>query len=75
LISVDFRGVDKTFCKESITEGLLELFVACRMSFFELLFSRNKRLKRGFAIDFGYKPVVFHPALIILADKVFFLAL
>jgi hypothetical protein len=43
--------------------------------FFELLFSKNNRLKKGFAIDFGHKPVAFHPALIILADKASFLAL
>jgi hypothetical protein len=43
--------------------------------FFELLFFKSNRLKRGFAIDFGYKPVAFYPALIILADKASFLAL
>jgi hypothetical protein len=39
---------------------------------FELLFSKSKGLKRGFAIDFGYKPVAFHLVLIILADKASF---
>jgi hypothetical protein len=43
--------------------------------FFKLLFSRSNGLKKGFAIDFGHKPVAFYPALIILADKAFFLAL
>jgi hypothetical protein len=45
------------------------------VSSFELLFFRSKRLKQGFAIDFGHKPVVFYLVLIILADKAFFLAL
>jgi hypothetical protein len=40
--------------------------------FFELLFSKNNRLKRGFVINLGYKPVAFYLALIILADKAFF---
>jgi hypothetical protein len=43
--------------------------------FFVLLFFRSNRLKRGFAIDFGYKLVAFYLALIILADKALFLAL
>jgi hypothetical protein len=46
--------------------------VANRAVFFELLFSRSKGLKRGFAIDFGHKPVAFYPALIILANKASF---
>jgi hypothetical protein len=46
--------------------------VANKAVSFELLFSKSKGLKRGFAIDFGYKPVAFYPALIILANKAFF---
>jgi hypothetical protein len=49
--------------------------VANRAVSFELLFSKSKGLKRGFAIDFGYKPVAFYSALIILADKASFRAL
>jgi hypothetical protein len=75
MILVDFRGVDKIFCGKLITERLLKLCVACRVFFFELLFFRSNRLRRGFAIDFGYKPVAFYLVLIILADKASFLAL
>jgi hypothetical protein len=72
LILVDFWGVNKTFCKKSITEGLLKLCVAYKAFFFKLLFFRSKGLRRGFAIDFGYKLVAFYLTLIILADKAFF---
>ena len=75
LISVDFRDVNKISCRESITEGLLKPCVACTVSFSELLFSKSKGLRRGFAMDFGHKPVALHPALIICADKASFLAL
>jgi hypothetical protein len=75
LISVDFRGVNKISGRESITKRPLKLCVASKVSFFALLFSRSNGLRRGFAIDFGHKPVAFHPALIILADKASFLAL
>jgi hypothetical protein len=60
LITVGFLGVGKTSYRESITERLLKLYVAYKMSFFELLFFKSKGLKRGIAIDFGYKPVAFH---------------
>jgi hypothetical protein len=43
--------------------------------FFELLFFKSNKLKKGFVIDFGYKPVAFYLVLIILADKASFLAL
>jgi hypothetical protein len=43
------------------------------MLFFKLLFFKSKRLKKGFTIDFGHKLVAFYLALIILADKLFFL--
>jgi hypothetical protein len=75
MISVDFWGIDKIFCGELITERLIKLYIACRVFFFKLLFSRSNGLKKGFAIDFGHKPVAFYPVLIILADKAFFLAL
>jgi hypothetical protein len=39
--------------KKLITECLLKLCVACKVSFFELLFFRSNRLRKGFAIDFG----------------------
>jgi hypothetical protein len=75
LISVDFRGVDITTCKGSIIDELIKLCVANRAVSFELLFSKSKGLKRGFAIDFGHKPVAFYSALIILANKASFRAL
>jgi hypothetical protein len=43
--------------------------------FFELLYFKSNRLKKGFIIDFGYKLVAFYLALIILANKASFLAL
>ena len=75
MILVDFRGVDKISCEESIIKRLLKLCIACEVSSFELLFSRSKGLRRGFAIDFGHKPVAFYLVLIILADKASCLAL
>jgi hypothetical protein len=45
------------------------------MFFFVLLFFKSNRLRKGFAIDFGHKPVAFYLDLIILADKALFLAL
>ena len=73
MISVDFRGVDKTSYRESIATRLLKLYIAYRVSLFKLLFSKSKGLRRGFAIDFGHKPVAFHLALIISAYKASFL--
>jgi hypothetical protein len=75
LISVDFRDIDKTSYKESIADRLSKLYIAYKVSFFKLLFSKSKGLKRGFAIDFGYKPIALYLALIILVDKASFLAL
>ena len=45
------------------------------MSFFELLFFKNKELKKRFVINLGYKPVIFYLVLIILVNKAFCLAL
>jgi hypothetical protein len=75
LILVDFRGIDITTCKGSIINKLIKLCVANKAVSFELLFSKSKELKRGFAINFGHKPVAFYLALITLANKAFFRAL
>jgi hypothetical protein len=72
LILVDFQGVNITTYKGSIINELIKLYMAIRAVSFELLFFKNKGLKRGFAIDFGHKPVAFYLALIILANKTFF---
>jgi hypothetical protein len=77
-LSFNFSGFsrcNKISYKKSITKGLLKLCIAYKVAFFELLFFRNKKVKKGFIIDFGYKLVVFHLALIILTDKASFLAL
>jgi hypothetical protein len=55
-----------------IIDKLIKLCVANRAVSFKLLFFRNKGLKRGFVIDFGYKLVAFYLALIILVNKAFF---
>jgi len=39
-----------------------------------LLFSNSKGLIKGLAIDLGQIPVIFHPALMFLAEKASFLA-
>jgi hypothetical protein len=75
LILVDFQGVNIITCKGSIINKLIKLCVANRAVSFELLFFKSKGLKRGFAINFGYKPVAFYLALIILANKASFRAL